>query len=102
MLPDPSLPDGSVGRNSNGNFVLTRIEAEIRAPSLDKPLRVTFTDAEAEYSQPGWGVESLIAEADVKNARRKPPEKSNRAKAGPSVATPGERPTVRWCSCATS
>lgn len=80
VLPDPSLPDGSVGRNSNGNFVLTRIEAEIQAPSLDNPLRVTFTDAEAEYSQPGWRVESLISEANAKNARRKPPEKSDRGK----------------------
>lgn len=79
-FPDATLPNASVGRNDNGNFVLTRVEAEITAPTLDKPLRVTFTDAEAEFSQKGWGIESLIAEAHAKVSKRKKAAEGNRGK----------------------
>jgi len=79
-FPDATLPNASVGRNDNGNFVLTRVEAEITAPTLEKPLRVTFTDAEAEFSQKGWGIESLIAEAHAKVSKRKKAAAGNRGK----------------------
>jgi hypothetical protein len=79
-FPDPSLPNQSVGRFPNGNFVLTRVEAQISAPSLPRPLPLTFTDAEAEYSQKGWGVESLIAEANARVSKRKKNAAANRGK----------------------
>ncbi|MBN9521469.1 PSD1 domain-containing protein [bacterium] len=59
-LPDPSLPNRSVGRAPNGNFVLTSVEAEVSAPSLKEPLKVRFTRAEADYSQAGWDVKNLL------------------------------------------
>ena len=55
-LPDASLPNQSLGRFSNGNFVLSRIEAEITAPSLKEPLKANFKRAEATYSQKGWEI----------------------------------------------
>lgn len=55
-FPDPSLPEQSLGRYSNGNFVLSGVEAEITAPSLKSPLVARFIKAEADYSQKGWEI----------------------------------------------
>ncbi|HEY1186049.1 MAG TPA: PSD1 and planctomycete cytochrome C domain-containing protein [Gemmata sp.] len=60
-LPDARLPNASVGRAFNGNFVLTRVEAEISAPSLKAPVKVTFAKAVADYSQNGWPVANVLA-----------------------------------------
>jgi hypothetical protein len=59
-LPDPSLPEQSLGRNANGNFVLTDVDAEITAPGLAQPLVAEFTRAEADYAQKGWDVASVL------------------------------------------
>lgn len=59
-LPDPSLPQQSLGRYSNGNFVLSAVEAEITAPSLPAPLVATFPRVEATYSQKGWEIGLLL------------------------------------------
>ena len=59
-LPDPSLPNQSLGRNSNGNFVLTDVIAEITAPILQKPLVANFTRAEADYNQKGYEVKLIV------------------------------------------
>lgn len=59
-LTDPTLPNQSLGRAFNGNFVLSGIEAEISAPSLKKPEKITFTRAEADYSQKGYDVKLLL------------------------------------------
>jgi len=80
VLPDPSLPGGSVGRNDNGNFVLTRVEAELTAPSLAKPVKLVFTEVEADYSQKGWGIESLIPADRAKKAKRATTKGGNRGK----------------------
>ncbi|MEX2215817.1 MAG: PSD1 and planctomycete cytochrome C domain-containing protein [Phycisphaeraceae bacterium] len=53
---DPSLPVQSLGRYPNGNFVLTRVEATITAPSLKDPLTAKITKAVADYSQSGWDI----------------------------------------------
>jgi len=63
---DPSLPAQSLGRAFNGNYVLTGIEAEISAPSLRKPEKITFARAEADYSQKGYDVK-LLLDKDPKN-----------------------------------
>ncbi len=57
---DPSLPEQSLGRAFNGNYVLTRIEAVLTAPSLEKPTKLTFTRAVADYSQNGWDIANSI------------------------------------------
>ena len=59
-FPDASLPQQSLGRYPNGNFVLTRVEAEIRAPSLADPVIAKFNHAEADYSQNGWNIQATV------------------------------------------
>ncbi len=59
-FPDPSLPNQSLGRYANGNFVLTRVEAEIHAPGLESPILANFSKAEADFSQSGWDVQFAI------------------------------------------
>ncbi len=71
-LPDASLPNKSLGRNGNGNFVLTGVEAEITAPSLPEQLLVDFTKAEADYEQKGY---------EVKFDRGRTPMRGRKAKA---------------------
>jgi hypothetical protein len=90
-FPDASLPNQSLGRNDNGNFVLTRVEAEITAPTLAQPIRVTFAHAEAEFSQQGWGIESLIAEANERLAKRKKAKAASNRGKGWAVDGPTRR-----------
>ena len=59
-LPDASLPQQSVGRFSNGNFVLSDVDATITAPGLAKPLAVVFTRTEADYQQKGYAVQNIL------------------------------------------
>ena len=65
-FPDPSLPNQSLGRYPNGNYVLTGVEAEISAPSLETPLLAHFVSADADYSQPGYEAK-LLVDADPRN-----------------------------------
>lgn len=59
-FPDPSLPNQSLGRYPNGNYVLTRVEVEVSAPSLKQPLRGKVVKAEADYSQSGWEIDNVV------------------------------------------
>lgn len=59
-LPDDSLPGKSVGRYPNGNFVLTRVEADLFQPGETKPKKLIFGKALADYSQPGWPIEATV------------------------------------------
>jgi hypothetical protein len=63
-LAHDSLPVRGPGRTSQGNFVLTRLMAEVKplAPegTEGQAREITFTAAEASYSQPGYGVENLL------------------------------------------
>jgi len=70
VLPDPSLPNGSLGRASNGNFVLSGVEAEISAPTLAEPRVAEFTGATASYQQKGWEV-ALIIKDQPKPGKKK-------------------------------
>lgn len=58
-LPDASLPEGSLGRFPNGNFVLTRLEAEV-VDAAGKKIPVGLVKAAADYSQNGWPIEATI------------------------------------------
>ncbi len=62
-LPDDALPMKSLGRFSNGNFVLSRVEAEITSPDLPSPLVAKFIRAEATYSQKGWEIGLVLDDA---------------------------------------
>ena len=62
-LPDDSLPMKSLGRFPNGNFVLSRVEAEITSPELASSLVAKFVRAEATYSQKGWEIGLVLDDA---------------------------------------
>ncbi len=59
-LPDGRLPNQSLGRFSNGNFVLSGILAEITAPTLARPIPLQFVRAVADYEQNGWPVAKVL------------------------------------------
>ncbi len=71
VLPDASLPNHSLGRAGNGNFVLSGIEAEIIAPSLAQPLVADFTAAEASYQQKGWEVAQIVRDQPKAGDKKK-------------------------------
>ncbi len=79
VLPDASLPNKSLGRNSNGNFVLTGVEVEITAASLPQQIVVDFTKAESDYEQKGYEVKAIVDE----NAPKR--RKASRTKKGWAV-----------------
>ena len=58
-FPDPSLPEKSLGRFSNGNFVLTGVDAQISAPTLKKPVTVKLQKGVADYSQKNWDISAV-------------------------------------------
>ncbi len=58
-LTDPSLPGGGAGRNSNSNFALSQFDVYVQKPG-GKPELQTLARAEADYSQKGYEIESLI------------------------------------------
>jgi mono/diheme cytochrome c family protein len=62
VMPDASLPKKSVGRHSNGSFVLTAFEATV-APkdNLDAAEPLIFSKAEADYSQNGYSITNVIS-----------------------------------------
>jgi hypothetical protein len=80
-FPDPSLPVQSLGRYPNGNFVLTRIDAQLTAPSLKVPQPVKLRKPIADYSQKGWDI-SMVNDGNktkgwaVDGPTRKDPRKA--------------------------
>lgn len=60
VLPNKALPNQSLGRAPNGNFVLTSITAEITSPQLSQPRTVTFARAEADYEQKGYEAKYVL------------------------------------------
>lgn len=68
VFPDASLPGKSLGRGSNGNFVMTGVELALRLPDgKEQPVPVTI--AAADYEQNGYGVAAILENA--KNPRAK-------------------------------
>jgi Protein of unknown function (DUF1553)/Protein of unknown function (DUF1549)/Planctomycete cytochrome C len=77
-FPDASLPAGSLGRNGNGNFVLSDFEFFIQKPG-GKQEKQTFSKVEADYSQKGYEIAHLLKKAGGKGwAVDGPVKKENR------------------------
>jgi len=62
VFPDPSLPNQSLGRGSNGNFVLTGLELRLSNPGQDEAggTPIILAKAEADFAQYGWSIDSLL------------------------------------------
>ncbi len=58
-LPDPSLPNQSLGRYANGNFVLTDVDVFIQKPG-GKPEKQTLSRVAADYSQKGYEIDKVL------------------------------------------
>ena len=61
VISDSNLPGNGPGRDTDGSFVLSRIEAQVSpkgAPQTVQP--VTWTRAAAEQTAPAFSVESLV------------------------------------------
>ena len=59
-LPDPSLPNQSLGRAFNGNFVLAEFEVDVEGDA-GNPVQATIAKAQADYSQKGWDIANLVS-----------------------------------------
>jgi hypothetical protein len=55
---DPSLPQQSLGRFNNGNFVLSRVELVI-SDEAGKVQELKIAKAEADYSQSNWDISNV-------------------------------------------
>jgi hypothetical protein len=96
VLPDASLPNQSLGRASNGNFVLSGVEVEINAPSLAQPLVADFSRAEASYQQKGWEVAQIVQ--DQPKDKKKPKNKTGWAVDGNDPKLRIERRAMFLCT----
>ena len=63
VFPDASLPNQSLGRGSNGNFVLTGVEVVLNGTA------VALGKAEADYEQPAYTVANIVANAKTPAAK---------------------------------
>ncbi len=98
VTPDASLPNQSLGRASNGNFVLSGVEVEISAPSLKEPLVADFTRAEATYQQKGWEVAQIVQDQPKPGDKKKSKNKTGWAVDGNDPALRIERRAMFLCT----
>jgi len=68
VFPDVSLPGKSLGRGSNGNFVMTGVELALRLPD-GKEQPIALTSAAADYEQNGYGVAAILENAKAPAAK---------------------------------
>ncbi len=81
-MPDPKLPAQSLGRGSNGNFVLTGVSAELQVEGQPNQ-SVELTKVQADYEQPNYTAAKLQLSVLAE---------SNRPQAGSGWAIDGNNP----------
>ena len=65
-FPDKSLPNQSLGRGSNGNFVLTGVQVAVHPPK-GKPVVLNLNSAKSDYDQANWEVTKVLKNAQNLN-----------------------------------
>ena len=60
VMPDVSLPNQSLGRGFNGNFVMTDFTVELVGGPLKKPRPVKLVRTEADFAQDGWPAANVL------------------------------------------
>lgn len=76
---DPSLPEQSLGRYPNGNFVLSRVVVTVRNPGAVQAKTSRVIKAVADYSQNGWDIGNIVTGSTGKGwAVDGPTKKENR------------------------
>ncbi|GBL44145.1 hypothetical protein EMGBD4_16440 [Verrucomicrobiota bacterium] len=86
VLPDPSLPGGSLGRYTNGNFVLSGVDVALLTAD-GKRIDLAIVDAQSDFDQPGYPIKSLVDEVKPVAKGKKAAPKTKTGPAGPSPAT---------------
>ena len=66
VFPDKSLPNQSLGRGSNGNFVLTGVQVAVHPPK-GKPVVLDLKSAKSDYDQANWEVTKVLKNAQNLN-----------------------------------
>src|SRR5262249_14379366 len=67
VLKDPSLPREGPGRDPDGNFFLSQVEAEVSpANKPEAGSKITFTKAGADESQEGYQANNLVSQKTYK------------------------------------
>ena len=66
VFPDKSLPNQSLGRGSNGNFVLTGVQVAVHPPK-GKPVVLNLNSAKSDYDQANWEVIKVLKNAQNLN-----------------------------------
>jgi hypothetical protein len=87
VFPDVSLPQESLGRNADGNFVLSDIEAIVTQPD-GKKVTLEIVKAEADFEQKDWAI-SHLTEGHT------PKIKGAKSKKGQGWAIAGNEPNNR-------
>lgn len=90
-LPDPSLPNQSLGRYSNGNFVLTDFDVFIQKPG-GRPEKQTLARASADYSQKGYEIGLVLKKSRGKGWAIDGPTKRDPRRAMFVLQTPVNAP----------
>ncbi|MBE2283421.1 MAG: PSD1 domain-containing protein [Prosthecobacter sp.] len=90
-LPDASLPNQSLGRYSNGNFVLTDFDVFVQKPG-GKPEKQTLARVSADYSQKGYEIEKVLKRARGKGWAIDGPTKRDPRRAMFVLQTPVNAP----------
>ncbi|MFM8904957.1 MAG: PSD1 and planctomycete cytochrome C domain-containing protein [Verrucomicrobiota bacterium] len=70
VFPHDSLPNKSLGRAFNGNFVLSGFEVRIIGPD-GKAKQIPLVAAESDFDQPGWSIAKLAPPVMVKGKAKK-------------------------------
>jgi hypothetical protein len=70
VFPDSSLPNQSLGRGFNGNFVLTGVSATISVKGQEQPIDVEFARSTADYDQSGWESKVIVGNASKTGAKK--------------------------------
>ncbi len=65
-LPDESFPNKSLGRASNGNFVLSAVEVSVSDPKTPKPRMLKLARVEASYSQKNYDISNVLKPGKTK------------------------------------
>ncbi|MHB8733711.1 MAG: PSD1 and planctomycete cytochrome C domain-containing protein [Terriglobales bacterium] len=66
VLPDPGLPQGGPGRDNEGNFFLSGVQAEVAPPGATGAWKkIVFKTATANDSQDGYGVGAVISDGSA-------------------------------------
>jgi len=87
VFPDVSLPQESLGRNADGNFVLSDIEAIVTQPD-GKKVTLEIVKAEADFEQKDWAI-SHLTEGHTSKI------KGTKSKKGQGWAIAGNEPNNR-------